>query len=154
MMISRAVFLGSTAAVLLAFGLAGCDTMKSMTGGGGSTDRYEASLSPSQEVPPNTSTGSGQAEVTVNRDTSTMNYRVSYTGLSGPATAGHIHGPAAPGANAGVAVPFPNVATSPVTGEVKLTPEQLNQLSSGQWYVNIHTARNPGGEIRGQLRKR
>ncbi|WP_236598641.1 CHRD domain-containing protein [Ramlibacter monticola] len=128
--------------------------MKSMTGGGGSTDRYEASLSPSQEVPPNTSTGSGQAEVTVNRDTSTMNYRVSYTGLSGPATAGHIHGPAAPGANAGVAVPFPNVATSPVTGEVKLTPEQLNQLSSGQWYVNIHTARNPGGEIRGQLRKR
>ena len=86
----------------------------------------------------------------VNRDTGTMSYRVTYSGLSGAATAGHIHGPAGPGANAGVAVPFANAA-SPISGEVKLTPEQLTQLSSGQWYVNIHTARNPGGEIRGQL---
>ena len=152
-MISRSVFLGGAAAILLGVGLAGCDTMKSMTGGG-STDRYEAALSASQEVPPNTSTGSGTADVTVNRDTSTMNYRVTYSGLTGPATAGHIHGPAAPGANAGVVVPFTNAGTSPITGEVKLTPEQLSQLNSGQWYVNIHTARNPGGEIRGQLRKR
>lgn len=150
-MISRAVFLCTAA--LTTLGLAGCDTMKSMTGGGGNTDKYEATLSAAQEVPPNTSTATGQAEATVNRDTGTMSYRVTYSGLSGAATAGHIHGPAGPGANAGVAVPFANAA-SPISGEVKLTPEQLTQLSSGQWYVNIHTARNPGGEIRGQLRKR
>lgn len=153
-MISRTLFLGGAAAILLALGLAGCDTMKSMTGTGGGTDRYDAALSAAQEVPPNPSTATGQAEVTYNRDTSTMSYRVTYSGLTGPATAGHIHGPAGPGANAGVAVPFANTGTSPITGEVKLTPEQLNQLNSGQWYVNIHTARNPGGEIRGQLRRR
>jgi hypothetical protein len=53
-----------------------------------------------------------------------------------------------------VLVPFSNVGTSPFSGEAQITPEQFNQLSSGQWYVNVHTAAHPGGEIRGQLRPR
>jgi hypothetical protein len=115
---------------------------------------YEASLAGAQEVPPVTTTATGSAEVRYNPATSMLIWRVTYTGLSGPATGAHIHGPAGPGQNAGVLVPFTNVATSPITGEARITPEQLGQLSSGQWYVNVHTAANPNGEIRGQLRPR
>ena len=150
-MTSRSVFLRVAAGVALTSALAGCGMMDSMRGR--NVDRYEATLSGAQEVPPNASRGTGQAEATFNPATSTLSYRVTHSGLSGPATAGHIHGPAGPGANAGPVVPFASAA-SPITGEAKLTPEQVNQLASGQWYVNIHTAANPGGEIRGQLRRR
>lgn len=152
-MATRSVFVRTAAALALAaLGLAGCDTMKSMTSGG--SEHFGATLSAGEEVPPNSSTGTGSADATYNRSTGTLSYRVTYSGLTGPATAGHIHGPAAPGANAGVVVPFASATSSPITGEAKITPEQYNQLASGQYYVNIHTARNPGGEIRGQLRRR
>lgn len=152
MMIQRSALLRAAAAAALAsVTLAGCGMMHRA---GGGTEVFVASMTGAQEVPPATTNGSGQAEVTYNRDTSMLSWRVTYSGLTGPATAGHIHGPAGPGANAGVVVPFSNVGTSPVTGETRITPEQYNQLASGQWYANIHTARHPGGEIRGQLRRR
>jgi len=135
----------------MALTLAGCSTMQSMTG---SVDRYRANLTASEEVPANTSTATGEAEASYNHTSGMLSYRVTYAGLTGPATAAHIHGPAGPGQNAGVIVPFPNAGTSPISGEVKLTPEQASQLKSGQYYVNVHTARSPGGEIRGQLRPR
>jgi hypothetical protein len=147
----RSAFLRTAiAAAFASAGLAGCAMM-----GMGNTDTYEANLSAAQEVPPASSPGNGSAEVRYNRDTSMLSWRVTYGGLTGPATAGHIHGPALPGANAGVVVPFPNAASAnPITGEARITAEQLAQLNAGQWYVNIHTARFPGGEIRGQLRRR
>jgi len=115
---------------------------------------YEASLAGAQEVPPVTTTATGAAEVRYNPATSMLSWRVTYSGLSGPATGAHIHGPAGPGQNAGVLIPFSNAGTSPITGETRITAQQLGQLSSGQWYVNVHTAKNPDGEIRGQLRPR
>ena len=51
-------------------------------------------------------------------------------------------------------VPLWTVNSSPIEGETRISPEQSGQLASGQWYVNVHTAANPGGEIRGQLRPR
>ena len=151
-MSTRSAFLRTTAAAaLVTFGLAGCGMMKSMSS---NTETFTASMSGAQESPPATTAATGNAEVTYNRDTSMLAYRVTYSGLSGPATASHIHGPAGPGQNAGVVVPFTNVGTSPFSGEVRITPEQFNQLSSGQWYVNVHTAAHPAGEIRGQLRRR
>jgi hypothetical protein len=132
-------------------GLAGCGMMQSMSS---STETFTAAMSGAQEVPPVSTAASGNAEATYDRNSSTLSYRVAYSGLSGPATAAHIHGPAGPGANAGVVVPFTNVGSSPIAGQVKLTPEQFNQLASGQLYVNVHTAAHPGGEIRGQLRRR
>ena len=152
-MSTRSAFLRTTAlAAFLTLGLAGCGMMNSMSSS--STATYTAALSGSQESPAVNTGGNGNAEVTYDRNSQMASYRVSYSGLSGPATAAHIHGPAGPGQNAGVVVPFTNVGTSPFSGQVKLTPEQYNQLSSGQWYVNVHTAAHPAGEIRGQLRPR
>jgi hypothetical protein len=65
----------------------------------------------------------------------------------------HIHGPAAVGANAGVVVPFKAPVTSPITGTATLTDAQMADLEAGKYYANVHTAANPGGEIRGQLMK-
>jgi hypothetical protein len=111
---------------------------------------YTAQLSGASEVPPTTSTGKGSAVATLNTATKSLDYNVEYTGLTGPAAAGHIHGPAAAGANAGVLIPFANPA-SPIKGTATLTDEQMKALQSGQTYVNIHTAANKPGEIRGQL---
>ena len=136
---------------LLALGLAGCGHMRPSQ----RVQIYEAAMSGAQEVPPVATAGSGQAEVQLDELTQVIRWKVSYSGLSGPVTGAHIHGPAGPGANAGVAVGFSgNLSASPIQGEMKLTPEQVTQLTSGQWYVNLHTPANPGGEIRGQLRVR
>src|SRR5689334_8457678 len=82
-----------------------------------------------------------------------LSWKLSYSGLSGPATAAHFHGPAEAGKNAGVAVAIPNATSSPVEGSATLTDAQAADLMAGKYYVNIHTAANPGGEIRGQVTK-
>lgn len=150
-MLKRSVFLrAAVAGGVVALGLAGCAMMDR-------DDRqaFHATMTGAQEVPPAATAGTGQAEVryTAGRDyvPGTLRWRVTYSGLTGPVVAGHIHGPAAPGQNAGVLIPFTNVGTSPITGEARLTAEQLAQLNAGQLYVNLHTQRYPGGEIRGQL---
>ena len=113
--------------------------------------KYTAQLSGTQEVPPPAdATGTGTATVTLEGDKIT--YEVDYKGLSGPATAAHIHGPAEPGANAGVMVPLKDASSSPIKGTATMTPEQVADLKAGKEYVNIHTDKNKGGEIRGQLK--
>ena len=109
-----------------------------------------AKLDPAQEVPPKTSSGSGTFTGTYKPATHELNYTVSYSGLTGPATMAHLHGPAAVGANAGVIVPF-TVTPDKITGTATLTEAQAADLMAGKWYANIHTAANPGGEIRGQV---
>jgi hypothetical protein len=98
-----------------------------------------------------TSSGKGAATASLDTATKTLTWSVEYSGLSGPATAAHIHGPADPGADAGVVVPFTGNLASPFKGSATLTDTQIAQLEAGKWYVNIHTAANKGGEIRGQL---
>ena len=79
-----------------------------------------------------------------------LTYDMEYSGLTGPVTAAHLHGPADPGANAPVLVPF-QAAPSPIKGTATLTDAQVADLMAGKMYANIHTAANPGGEIRGQM---
>jgi len=137
----RASLLAGVATVALA----GCGMM-----GGSKTASFSGAMNASSEVPPNMTRGSGMAEAWLNKDTNVLKYKITYEGLSGPATAAHFHGPAAAGSNAGVVLPFANAA-SPIEGQATLTPAQAADLSAGRWYANIHTAANPAGEIRGQM---
>jgi hypothetical protein len=114
---------------------------------------YHATMNGKSEVPATTSNGTGDVKATLNTDTRQLNYTMTYTGLTGPATAAHFHGPAEPGQNAGVAVPIGNNPPSPSTGTVTLTEAQMKDLEDGKWYANVHTAANKGGEIRGQMVK-
>ena len=115
---------------------------------------YTATLTGASEVPPKTTGGTGTLQASLDTTTKILTYTLTYSGLSGPATAGHIHAPAAVGANAGVAVPF-TPSASPMTGTTKpLTDAQIKDLDTGMAYANIHTAANPGGEIRGQIAKK
>ena len=95
----------------------------------------------------------GNASVSYDTASKQVTWRITYAGLSGTPTAAHFHGPAQPGANAGVAVPIPNVATSPIQGSATLTDAQAADLVAGRYYINIHTAATPAGEIRGQVTK-
>ena len=115
------------------------------------TVNYKSTLAGAAEVPPVQSAGKGTAAVNVDTATKQASWRVEYSGLSGPATAAHIHCGAGAGANAGVAVPLGNAAASPIIGSGAMTDAQLADLQAGKCYVNVHTDANKGGEIRGQL---
>jgi hypothetical protein len=112
---------------------------------------FTTQLRGANEVPANASTGSGQVDAVFDKSTNLFRWKVSYTGLTGPATAGHFHGPAAIGANAGVALGWANPIRSPLDGSATLTAAQAADLMAGRWYANIHTAAHPGGEVRGQM---
>lgn len=129
-----------------AMALAGCTSPSSNVVNMGAT------MNAASEVPPNASTGTGNAVVKLDKATKTLTWTVNYNGLTGDATAAHFHGPAAPGANAGVIIPIGmGSVPNPATGSKVLTDDQIADLLAGKWYVNVHTKANPGGEIRGQV---
>ena len=115
------------------------------------TVRLGGTLSAANEVPPNPSTGTGTVEASLDKTSGKLNWKVTYSGVTGDVTAGHFHGPAEAGKNSGVALGFKGSVASPITGEATLTPEQVADLLAGKWYVNLHTKANPGGEIRAQV---
>ncbi|WP_213284786.1 CHRD domain-containing protein [Bradyrhizobium sp. sGM-13] len=116
-------------------------------------DKMKATLDGKSQVPPSTSAATGTADIDYDPASKKLSWKLSYSGLSGPATAAHFHGPAEAGKNAGVAVAVPNATSSPVEGSATLTDAQAADLVAGRYYINIHTAANPGGEIRGQVTK-
>ncbi len=140
---------------LLTYGVGGAASAVLLASGSPSqaaTTNFKADLKGSTEVPANTTTGSGSVTATYDPATKKLTWQGSYSGLTGPATAAHFHGPAEPGKNAGVAVPI-TPATSPLSGSATLTDAQASDLMAGLWYVNVHTEANKGGELRGQLMK-
>lgn len=136
------------AALAAAVTLAGCSGMSMMPSD--TSTRFNVTLSGSAEVPPTRTEGAGTLDASLDRSTGMLRWKLSYSGLTGPATMAHFHGPAMPGSNAGVIVPFAS-AMSPSEGQATLTPSQVADLTAGKWYVNVHTAANPAGEIRGQM---
>jgi CHRD domain len=116
------------------------------------TISFKADLKASEAVPPNDSKGTGAVTATYDTASKKLTWKGNYSGLTGPATMAHFHGPAEPGKNAGVAVPI-TPSTSPFENSANLTDAQAADLLTGRWYVNVHTAAHPGGEIRGQLVK-
>ncbi|HMF63715.1 MAG TPA: CHRD domain-containing protein [Edaphobacter sp.] len=134
---------------------------------------YTTILNGANEVPPNATTGTGFAAFVLTDDNLFID--VTFSGLTGPPAAGHIHCCAPLGVNAPVAVPFsglPSATSGTFTNTVDLTLAStytaafitasggttadaeaalINALNSGNTYANLHTALFPGGEIRGQI---
>jgi hypothetical protein len=153
-MIATRTMKGSAAAVAVLFLLAGCCSPGDKMHGNppaAMARSFNATLLGTQEVPPTSSKGTGLVTATLDPD-GTFHWNVDYGGLTGPATAAHFHGPAAPGTNAGVVVNIGGQGlASPMQGAAHLDGAQIGDLVAGRWYVNIHTAANPNGEIRGQI---
>jgi hypothetical protein len=124
-----------------------------LTAGGARAEivHFAAPLTSGDEVPPNDSAAKGEVTAELETQEHTLTYRATYSGLSGPATAAHFHGPAAPGANAPPVVTVPDPAH--IGGAVLLTAQEADDLLAGKWYFNVHTAAHPMGEIRGQLQR-
>ena len=112
---------------------------------------FSTQMTGMNEIPLVATNGTGRVDAVLDTDTRLFRWKVSYQGLTGAATAGHFHGPAAIGANAGVALGWRNPITSPMEGSATLTPAQAADLLAGKWYANIHTTVHPNGEIRGQM---
>jgi hypothetical protein len=129
--------------------VAGCSHMESMMHGGGGGGE-KVTLSGKNEVPSNDSTATGTADVTVGSDRS-VKARVTVSGMT--ATASHIHQGAA-GANGPVIVPFVKQGDNTFVAPegAKMTEEQYSAYKAGNTYVNVHSAKNPGGEVRAQLK--
>ena len=117
------------------------------------TLHFMATLNGASETPPTTSAGTGMAMATLDTNTKLFKYTLEYSKLTGPALAAHFHGPADPGASGPPVVMIPAPVTSPLKGSQTLTDAQIADLVAGKWYVNVHTAANPPGEIRGQVLK-
>jgi hypothetical protein len=90
-------------------------------------------------------------DASLDKQSSVLTWTLTYAGLTGPVKAGHFHGPALAGANSGVALGFTGSVESPIKGSATLTAAQVDDLIAGKWYANLHTAANPGGELRGQV---
>jgi hypothetical protein len=116
------------------------------------TVSYTAHLSGRSEVPKTDSKGKGKLDATFDTQSKVFTYTLTFDGLSGPAAAAHIHGPATRAQTAGVVAPLGDKnPTSPISGTITMTDDQVKMLQSHKLYVNVHTAANPGGEIRGQI---
>lgn len=112
----------------------------------------KVNLTSAAEVPPNNSPGKGTADVTYDTTSKILTWKVTYSGLTGPATMAHFHGPAEAGKNAAVVIPLKDTASG-AEGSATLTDAQAADLMAGKMYINVHTEANKGGEIRGQVSK-
>ena len=106
-------------------------------------------LSGANEVPPVTTTASGEGTISI-ADDGAVSGSVTTKGVNG--TAAHIH-MAGTGKNGPVIVPLTKDGdTYKAAAGAKLTPEQMTAFKNGDLYVNVHSAANPNGELRGQLK--
>src|SRR6201996_8465132 len=132
---------------------AGAVLLASSTPSFAASTQFKADLKGSTEVPPNTTAGTGSVTATFDPATKELTWSGTYSGLSGPATAAHFHGPAETGKNAGVAIWISEKGKpldSPFKGSATLTDAQVSDLMAGLWYANSPTATTPGGKLRGQ----
>ena len=128
-----------------ALALSACSSMPDWMPGSGA---IKVSLSGTEQVPPLNVPGSGSGSFRV-ADDGTLTGSVTTKDVQG--TMAHIHR-GAKGTNGPVIVPLDKKGdTYSVPAGRKLTPEQIADLKAGRLYVNVHTERNKGGEVRAQL---
>jgi hypothetical protein len=112
---------------------------------------FSAPMTGMNQVPPVPTPASGQTYARLDKNTLLLRWKMSFTGLSGPAIGAQFHGPAPIGANAGIRLALKSPLSSPLEGRATLTPAQASELLSGAWYVSVQTEKHPRGEIRGQM---
>jgi hypothetical protein len=139
--------MGVAGAVLALAGLAAAATTSDVYS-------YKAAMTPGVEVPkakaPAGAKGAFTATVTVSDSGSTIKWTMTFRGLSGKALAAHIH-KGKKGTAGAVIVPLCGPCTSGKKGRSTITKSVATLLQRGGTYVNLHTAKNPAGEIRGQI---
>ena len=138
---------GGLVLAALVAGIAGCGTTMQPSNMVAMTTQLRGA----NEVPANASAGSGSVDAAFNKDTMQLRWKVNFAGMTGAPTMAHFHGPAAVGANSGVALGWANPITNGIEGTATLTAAQAADLMAGKWYANIHSAAFPGGELRGQM---
>ncbi len=110
--------------------------------------KFKATLSGANELPPVTSSATGTMEGAYNKDSKTLAYTITFSGLA--PVAAHFHN--APSFQNGLVVKDLGKPTgSTYNGTVTLSQKEENDLFAGNWYVNLHTTARPAGEIRGNL---
>ncbi|MFM7000197.1 MAG: CHRD domain-containing protein [Limnohabitans sp.] len=117
----------SLGVIAIALSLSACSAMKTSN-----TMALSAKLSGANEVPATASAGTGMVDAKLDKSTNVLTWTVTYAGLSGPVKAGHFHGPATAGTNAGVALGFSGSVESPIKGSATLTvlrPQRSWQVS-------------------------
>jgi hypothetical protein len=115
---------------------------------------FYADLSADEESAVTESPGVGRVDFTLDRATLNFKWTLSYRGLTSPPTAAHIHGPGSPGGEAGILLDLaPKGLSSGVAGTTTLNDGLLAYLVQDRMYVNLHTTKYPGGELRGQIQK-
>ena len=113
--------------------------------------KFSAALNIGQVKPHPKGTKAGASgRFTATLSGTTLTWKLTFTHLSGPATASHIHS-GAKGVNGPILIPLCASCTSPISGTSTLTTAEIDAMKLRKTYVNVHTARNPGGEIRGQI---
>ena len=143
------------AAALMLIGAPLLMTSCSMTGSSSTpddpNDTFGAAMSGSNEVPPVSTSATGNYTANYNRVTRVLSYTVTYQGIT--PTMGHIHSvtaTTAAGNNGPVSIGF-GTLTSPIVGQSTLTQDQQDAMYAKRTYANLHTTANPNGEIRGNI---
>jgi hypothetical protein len=136
----RAFLAGAALAAVISAGPVLAETMS-----------FKADLKPAPGVQP--TTGQGNLTATYDTESRKVSWKGNVSGLSGNPTAAHFHGPADPGQNAGVLVPAAGVKIGEFEGSATLNNDQAKIVTGEKTYFMIHTAANPGGEVRGQVTK-
>ena len=144
----RSLWLSSVS--VAAFLAAGCAQQSDRQMSSAAPSGSNVMLSGSQEVPPVSTAATGSGTITVLMDRS-VSGSVTTSGIAG--SAAHIH-LAAPGQNGPVIVPLNKTGDNmwSVPPAIRLNDAQYEAYRLGNLYVNVHSASNPGGEIRGQIK--
>jgi CHRD domain len=112
---------------------------------------WSTTLSAAQEIPKQTAaTPAAHGAFTATLTGSKLTWKLTFSQLSGPATAAHIH-LGAKGKAGNVLIPLCTPCKSGVSGTATLKSSVKTDFTKHLLYVNVHTAKNPAGEIRGQL---
>lgn len=138
------LFIGAVLTALSVVGFAGAS-------GQMTTLKFKAALNVGQEVPHPKGTKAGASgRFTATLTGKKLKWQLTFAHLSGPATQAHLH-QGVKGKSGPVVVPLCTPCKSPLSGTATVTAAQIAAMKAHKMYVNVHTAKNPAGEIRGQI---